>query len=394
MKRVFILLSGGAFLVLILLIAALAVNSIYQLDRLQTQMTEVVELQNRKIETVATMQINVFARGDRLLRMAIEGDPFSRDQIYLEFNRAGFLIGSARRHLTELGLTPEEQALFDAQGKLIQKIEPMQERVTDFIAREEVENAWATLVAEGIPMQEKLNALLAELREKMQQTSNLAMWNARQEIQRNLYFTLLFGISATVLGITLAWFTLRRLIANAREIEWRVEALQASRMRFEIEATHDAMTGLANRKLFYDRLKQALLNAKRHNSKVGVLFIDLDNFKDVNDVYGHHVGDALLSKVANWLVASVRESDTVARAGGDEFLVLLGDPHGREDCQAAVDKIATALKRKLKLHGIELSVSASIGWAIYPDDGSSEDDLIRAADAAMYRVKNSHARPR
>lgn len=394
MKRMFILLSGGAFLVLLLLIAALAVNGIYQLDRLQKQLDAVVELQNRKIETVTTMQVNVFARGDRLLRMAIERDPFSRDQLYLEFNRAGYLMGSARQHLMQLGLTPEEKELFDEQGRLIRKIEPMQERVTDFLARSEVENAWSVLVAEGIPMQEQLNAMLAGLREKMQQTSNLAMWNTRQEIQHNLYFTLLFGISATALGIALAWFTLRRLIANAREIEWRVEALQASRMRFEMEATHDAMTGLANRKLFYDRLRQALLNAKRHNSKVGVLFIDLDNFKEVNDIYGHHVGDALLSKVAEWLVASVRESDTVARAGGDEFLVLLGDPHGREDCQAAVDKIEAAMKRKLNLHGIELSVSASIGQAIYPDDGSTEDDLIRAADASMYRIKNSRPHPR
>lgn len=394
MKRIFILLSGGAFLILLLLIAALAVNGIYQLDRLQKQMDAVVELQNRKIETVTTMQVNVFARGDRLLRMAIERDPFSRDQLYLEFNRAGYLMGSARRHLMQLGMTAEEQAMFDEQARLIRRIEPMQERVTDFLARDEVENAWSVLVAEGIPLQEQLNAMLASLREKMQQTSNLAMWNARQEVQRNLYFTLLFGISATAIGIGLAWFTLRRLLANAREIQWRVEALQVSRARFEVEATHDAMTGLANRKLFYDRLRQALLHAKRINGKVCVLFIDLDNFKSVNDVYGHHVGDALLSKVAKWLVASVRESDTVARAGGDEFLVLLGDPHGRDDCQAAVEKIETSLNRKLDLHGIELQVSASIGWAIYPDDGSTEDDLIRTADASMYRVKNSHARSR
>lgn len=391
MKRFFFLLSGSAFLALVLLIAGLAANGIYQLERLQQQMDTVVELQNRKIETVTAMQLNVFARGDRLLRMAIERDPFSRDQLFLEFNRAGFLIGSERRHLLELGMSVEEQALFDEQTRLIRKIEPMQERVTDFLARDEVENAWAVLVAEGIPMQEHLNALLAGLREKMQQGSNLALWDARQDIRRNLYFTLLFGLTATVLGIGLAWFTLRRLAANAREIEWQMRALEASRAAFEVEATHDAMTGLANRKLFYDRLRQALLYARRHNSKVGVLFVDLDNFKTVNDLYGHHVGDALLSEVAKRLVDSVRESDTLARAGGDEFMVLLGDPRGRDGCQAAMEKIAAALEGEVRLHGVDLLVAASIGCALFPDDGQSEDDLIRAADAAMYRVKGSRA---
>jgi diguanylate cyclase (GGDEF)-like protein len=255
-----------------------------------------------------------------------------------------------------------------------------------------VEDAWSVLVAEGIPMQERLNEMLAGLREKLQEANNLALWEARQDYRRNLFFTLLFGITATVLGIGLAWFTLRRLRDNSREIAWQMTALEASRAAFEVEATHDAMTGLANRKLFYDRLKQALLHAKRYSGKVGVLFVDLDNFKAVNDLYGHHVGDALLAEVAQRLVGSVRESDTVARAGGDEFMVILGDPGSREDCQAAVEKIEASLGKKFNLHGIELMISASIGQAIYPEDGVMENDLIHTADASMYRIKTSHRR--
>jgi diguanylate cyclase (GGDEF)-like protein len=253
-----------------------------------------------------------------------------------------------------------------------------------------VEEAWGVLVAEGIPMQERLDELLAALREKLQQANNLALWEARQNYQRIRYFSLLLGITATVLGLVLAWFTLKRLADNTREIDWQMRALEDSRAAFEMEATHDAMTGLANRKLFYDRLKQALLHAKRYHGKVGVLFVDLDNFKTVNDLYGHQVGDALLAEVAERLVGSVRESDTVARAGGDEFMVLLGELNSRFDCQVAVDKILAALERKANLQGVELMVSASVGQAIYPDDGTSEDELIRAADASMYRIKTGH----
>jgi diguanylate cyclase (GGDEF)-like protein len=289
-------------------------------------------------------------------------------------------------------LTPEEQQLFDEQSELIRRIEPMQEKVIDHLLVGQVEDAWSVLVAEGIPMQERLNEMLAGLREKLQQANNLALWEAKQDYQRNQFFTLLFGITATVLGMGLAWFTLRRLRDNSREIDWQMRALEASRAAFEVEATHDAMTGLANRRLFYDRLKQALLHAKRYNGKVGVLFVDLDNFKTVNDLYGHHVGDALLAEVAQRLVTSVRESDTVARAGGDEFMVILGEPNSREDCHAAVEKILSSLEKKAHLQGVELMISASIGQALYPDDGATEDELIREADASMYRVKTGHAR--
>ncbi len=390
MNRVFILLTGGAFLALILLIAAQAANAIYQLGHFQERMDKVVELHNRKIETVTAIQVDALARADRLLRMAIERDPFSRDQLFLEFNRAGFLVGSGRQRLRDLGLTPQEQKLYDEQSELIEKIMPMQERVTDLLAGERTEDAWIILVAEGIPMQERLNEMLAAMRGELQMANNLALWETRQDYQRNLQTTLLAGIFATVLGMGLAWFTLRRLTANTREIDWQMRALEAARAAFEEEATHDAMTGLANRKLFYDRLRQALLRAKRYDTKFGLLFVDLDNFKTVNDLYGHQIGDALLSEVARRLLDNVREADTVARAGGDEFLVLLGEVGSRLDCQAAADKIQASLQEKVVLRGIELTIAASIGQAIYPENGMAEDDLIRAADASMYRAKTSH----
>ncbi len=388
MKRVFLLLSASAFLALILLIAALSANSIYQLKHLQKQMDDVVELHNRKIEIVTNTQIASHSRADRLLRMAIERDPFARDELFLDFNHAGFLVGSGRQQLKELGLTPYESTIYKAQGELIDRILPMQEKVVDFLSRGQNENAWNVLVAEGLPMQEHLIDSLTSLREQLQIANNHALEQARNNYRHSMLLTLVFGLMATSLGLVLAWFTLKRLASNTREIDNQIRALESSRAALEVEVTHDAMTGLANRKLFYDRLKQAMLHAKRYNRMVGVLFVDLDNFKTVNDLYGHHVGDALLEEVAKRLLGSVRESDTVARAGGDEFLIMLGNLNRKEDCEAAIDKIEDSLERKANLHGVELLVSASIGHALYPDDGVTEDALIRAADASMYRVKS------
>lgn len=394
MKRIFFLLTGGAFLALVMLIAVLTANSAYQLARIQDHIDKTVTLQEKKIGAITRTEIAAFLRADRLLRMVIESDPFARDELYLEFNRAGFAVGSGRNELEKLGLTPEERILFDKQGELIRRILVMQEKVTDFLVRDQIDDARNMLVAEGIPLQERFDKTLADHRNLLQDAHHASLQQVREDYRESRATTLMFGVAATLLGLGLGWLTLRRLASDAREIGQQMAALETSRAALEVEASHDAMTGLANRKLFYDRLKQALLRAKRYNGKVGVLFIDLNDFKVVNDLYGHHVGDALLADVARRMLASVRESDTVARAGGDEFMVILDSVSGRDDCRTAIEKIGASMDDKITLFGIELILSASIGQALYPDDGVTEDDLIRAADADMYRVKTGHSRPR
>jgi diguanylate cyclase (GGDEF)-like protein len=118
------------------------------------------------------------------------------------------------------------------------------------------------------------------------------------------------------------------------------------------------------------------------------LYVDMDRFKDINDQHGHHVGDAVLTEVAKRLTSSIRDSDSVARLGGDEFVVLLEGVQGREDHLAAALKIEQALNANTDFYGLDVEISASIGEALYPDDGTDEDTLIRAADAAMYQVKS------
>jgi diguanylate cyclase (GGDEF) domain len=164
--------------------------------------------------------------------------------------------------------------------------------------------------------------------------------------------------------------------------------LEKSRAALKQEATHDSLTGLPNRRLFYDRMQQAIHRARRHRGKVGVLYIDLDRFKEINDTHGHHVGDAVLTEVARRLSRSVREADSLARLGGDEFVVLLDSVRGREDCLAAALNIERTLAEDSSFYGLDVEISASVGQALYPDDGTDEDALIRAADAAMYRIKS------
>ena len=163
--------------------------------------------------------------------------------------------------------------------------------------------------------------------------------------------------------------------------------LQAERARFERLATHDALTELPNRRLFLDRLGQALAAASRQRRRLALLFIDLDGFKLVNDGHGHDMGDALLRQVAVRLVASLRAEDTIARLGGDEFGALLVEVEQVDDAVVVARKLLAAIEGAPGALGLANDLGASIGVALFPDDGRDADALLRAADDAMYRVK-------
>ncbi|MES3007649.1 MAG: diguanylate cyclase [Pseudomonadota bacterium] len=152
-------------------------------------------------------------------------------------------------------------------------------------------------------------------------------------------------------------------------------------------AGHDALTGLANRALFQDRLQSIMARVRREHARFAVLYIDLDNFKDVNDAYGHGIGDQLLQEVARRLRGCIRESDTIARFGGDEFVVLLDSIVLPSHAMHVARKINAALAFPFELNGQQLQVRPSIGVAVYPEDGDDATELLRHADEAMYASK-------
>ncbi len=159
--------------------------------------------------------------------------------------------------------------------------------------------------------------------------------------------------------------------------------------RLAHQALHDTLTGLPNRALFYDRLEHALTRIERSDSGVAVLFMDLDNFKVVNDSLGHTAGDQLLIALAGRLRECVRPVDTVARLGGDEFTILLEDVVDAEAPTQLAEGIAELLRKPFELFGRDVYVSASIGIAISGPGKAHPDDLLRRADVAMYKAKGA-----
>jgi diguanylate cyclase (GGDEF)-like protein len=152
---------------------------------------------------------------------------------------------------------------------------------------------------------------------------------------------------------------------------------------------HDTTTGLPNRNLFNDRLTHAIALAKRHTWTLAVMFLDLDRFKCINDTHGHAVGDGVLKEVAKRLSQHARDEDTVCRNGGDEFLYLLMNPGGHENIERIVGALLKTIGQPIDMGDLQPVINTSIGIAVYPGDGTSEEQLIRNADTAMYRAKKA-----
>ena len=172
-------------------------------------------------------------------------------------------------------------------------------------------------------------------------------------------------------------------MGTARDISQRKEAEEV----INFQAYHDLLTHLPNRALLKDRLSLAIAQAQRSKRKLAVMFLDLDRFKLVNDTLGHSMGDRLLKAVANRLQSCLRSGDTLSRFGGDEFTLLLPEVRTRDDVVVIASKILDRLNGAFVIDGHELFVGASIGIAMYPEAGDSEESLVQNADIAMYHVK-------
>ncbi|MDA8129483.1 MAG: EAL domain-containing protein [Betaproteobacteria bacterium] len=177
-------------------------------------------------------------------------------------------------------------------------------------------------------------------------------------------------------------------IANYIGVFSDITSIKEARDRVEYTAHHDALTGLPNRLLFRDRLEQALVLSRRSGSGVAVLFLDLDRFKVINDTLGHEAGDLLLREVAQRLTGCLRGEDTVARMGGDEFVVIQKGVAQPEDAALLATRMLTEISRPFSLGGHEIVTGLSIGISLYPEDGEDVSTLLKNADAAMYRAKD------
>ena len=178
-------------------------------------------------------------------------------------------------------------------------------------------------------------------------------------------------------------------IYNMLEVRLLYKQLEQYSRALESMALHDALTGLPNRRLLFDRLSLAIAHARRNKSTMAVMYLDLDGFKQINDTLGHDAGDTLLSLVADRLVAAVREEDTVARMGGDEFVIGLWELNHADGVATLVSKVIQAVSQPYRIQDHDVRITASVGVSIYPLHGEEVETLMKCADQALYEAKRA-----
>lgn len=191
----------------------------------------------------------------------------------------------------------------------------------------------------------------------------------------------------TITGTTPLVEANEQLVLAALHAEAVAETAVSTLGQLAHSSQHDPLTDLPNRLLLLDRFETAIAAARRHDHRIAVLFIDLDGFKQINDTFGHDTGDKVLQLVARRLQSAVRDSDTVSRYGGEEFVVLLPEIHTAADAAVIADKLLAGISAPSRVREHRMSLSASLGITVYPEDGEEAATLINRADAAMYRAK-------
>lgn len=305
---------------------------------------------------------------------------------------------SARRS-AESKLRAAEEALFeekertqvtlDAIGDAVMTID-LAGRVTYLNAVAEIMTGWPGKEALGRPFDEVFRVIDAATRQPVANPAQRAIAeNRKVGLDANC---LLLGRDGGELAIEDSATPIHcrdGRVTGAVIVFHDVSASRAMTLKMAHLAQHDFLTGLPNRVLLTERLTQAIGLAHRYQKQVGLLFLDLDNFKHVNDSLGHGVGDQLLQSVAERLSICVRATDTVCRQGGDEFVILLAETEHPDDAAHVADKLLAAFAALHDIDGHALHVTLSIGISIYPDDGTDVDTLLQHADTAMYHVKTS-----
>ncbi len=364
----------GFIVVLILMVALSAIGLRYVADANQ-RLKEIALNNNVKTELATEMHSALRERALAMHALPILDDPFDKDAEIQRFNAQGNVYLQARDRLERMPLNPKESEILARIRELTQetqsKVQVVVEMSTFSDNQTEIFDRLRNVV---IPRQRAIAEQVGALLELQREQTAAAVHHAETSYARVRNLMLVLGAAALLLGMTIAGLVSRWVARQARQLA--------------DQAMFDPLTGLPNRLLLHDRIKHEIDLSKRAQSSFGVVLLDLDRFKEVNDTLGHNVGDELLREVGRRLKETVRAEDTVARLGGDEYVVLVHnlDPQG---APFIANKVLSALDKPFHWENQSIDIDASLGLSFYPSQCNDASDLLRCADIAMYTAKRA-----
>jgi len=367
----------AGFALIVLLMISLTLVGLLRIAEINRHLETIVTNNNVKTALVHTMKDALRERTIITHLVSLLKDPFEQNDEYLNFNKQGVIFSTARTALEGMPQSPEEMAAQDRLKALTVNTQPFVVQAVSLAMNGETVEARKIIESEIVSAQKSIAVELNALLDLQKAETRNAVTQANNAYESTRWLMLILGGTAAGLGLGIAFVVIR----NANK---QADSLQH-------QAMFDSLTNLPNRVLFADRLQQTALIARREKRPFGLFAMDLDRFKEINDTLGHHIGDQVLQHVAASARGCLRESDTVARMGGDEFTVLLATVSGLEGAVAVANKILKAISEPTLIGGRNLEVSASIGVVMFPQHGDDPEVLLRQADAAMYAAKQAQS---
>lgn len=400
--------------VMLLLVADLIRSNTQEALSVRDQVDQVVVSADEKVTLATVMHDTANERATLLSHMFLMDDPFLRDDSMVRFRWLAVQHIRARDRLHEIS-GQDGRLLLQQVIKHIETIAPLMNSSADLLSNGDFEVAKTLWVSDTkVSAHREMLSALSGLREyHMAQRGKLVHQAWKQQEQRFEFSYTLIALLLLVLAV--AGFVIHRFSRirkvleetvedRVSELQREIEIRRDAEARFEQLAHYDPLTNLPNRALFEQFLHQAVAHAHRSQRQMGVMFVDLDLFKRVNDTLGHAAGDQLLVEAAGRISGALRAEDLVARLGGDEFVVLVPEVAEAGDLVEIAERIQSSMKQSVELEGYELVIGASIGIAIYPDEETAKveeqmpwgekamatikQQLLKQADIAMYRVKD------
>lgn len=365
----------GFFLILVLLIGLTMVGLARMAD-INRQLQDIVSTNLVKMELAFGVNAALNQRLISMHTLIVMNDPFERETESHRVREYGMRFLENRHKLEDLAKTPEEIRLLGKIREQSGNTRPSTEQVLEYALMGQTEEALSLLRSQTIPAQNLMSQHVDEFIKLQQRETEKSVARADKSYSQARSTMLAIGFSATILGVIIGGI----VIQNSNR---QAELLQH-------QAMYDNLTNLPNRVLFADRLQQAIRVKRREKTPFGLICLDLDRFKVINDRLGHYAGDQVLVYVGNRIRACLRESDTLARMGGDEFAVLLSTVINLEGAVATAKKILRVLEEPLEIAGQKITAGASLGIVLFPEHGEDPGVLMRAADAAMYAAKQVH----
>ncbi|WP_019591656.1 diguanylate cyclase domain-containing protein [Thioalkalivibrio sp. ALE20] len=372
-----------AFVILLAGMLVVVANSVWQNQRLLDELHHMTEERAQRIQLASDLLEAAYNRHQTMVNQVLTDDPFERDDLLMEYHRWGHRVGEVREALDERVTEAVARERLEEQDALIPEIVELQDEVVDLAARDEIEPAMAILSDRLFELDREFDISIEELRAHERAQMEAAAERAREVGANTQRFMLVFGGGGVLFALALTLVTRRTLVAMHHDLREQASRLEEAGRRLEHEATHDALTGLPNRRAFYRQLEDAIERGRETGETFSVAFIDLDQFKPVNDRLGHAAGDELLGVVARRLQEAVPEAACVARVGGDEFAVLLA---GEAASETAGERLQSVVSRPVQLAAGEVTPAMTLGWADGPGDGDP-DTLLGRADREMYARK-------